>query len=229
MFPESVSRAELLRRLAALVSGRAANGSLRVAIDGPDAAGKTTLADDLADTLRRSGASVLRASIDGFHHPASLRHRRSESNPTLSYFEDSFDYPAVRRLLLDPLGPSGNHRIRTRVFDHRSDQPIHESPHTAPEDSVLLFDGVFLLRPELAECWDLSIYLSVDPAVTLERALTRDLSLFGTRAKTEQRYRARYLPGQAHYLSSVDPEQHTDVFIGNNDPASPTILRFPSM
>jgi hypothetical protein len=38
----------------------------RVAIDGPDAAGKTTLANELALVIAAMGRTVIRASIDGF-------------------------------------------------------------------------------------------------------------------------------------------------------------------
>lgn len=110
-------RGEVLGRLAALVEQRLTHGTLRVAIDGVDAAGKTTLADELAGVLKHSDVSVLRASIDDFHRPASVRHRRSAQQPAHSYYEDSFDYQALRSLLLDPLGPDGDHVVRTRVFD----------------------------------------------------------------------------------------------------------------
>jgi uridine kinase len=202
--------------------------TLRVAIDGIDAAGKTTLSEELARTLRQFGVPVLRGSIDGFHHPASARHRRAEEQPARSYYEDSFDYPALRRLLLDPLGLPGERSVRTRVFDFRSDHPIDQAPEHVQPGSVLLFDGVFLLRPELDGCWDLSIFLRVDPAISLERALRRDIPLFGTREATEQLYRERYLPGQELYLSLVHPEQRAEVVIDNNDPAAPKLLRIPS-
>ena len=43
---------------------------VRVAIDGPDAAGKTILADELVPLIERSGRPVVRASIDRFHRLA---------------------------------------------------------------------------------------------------------------------------------------------------------------
>ncbi len=43
---------------------------LRVAVDGPDAAGKTTLADKVADGVTRRGRPVIRAGVDAFHQPA---------------------------------------------------------------------------------------------------------------------------------------------------------------
>jgi uridine kinase len=52
-----------------------------VAIDGPDTAGKTTLADELADALLGRGREVVRASIDDFLRPRDERHRRGPDSP----------------------------------------------------------------------------------------------------------------------------------------------------
>lgn len=198
-----------------------------MAIDGPDAAGKTTLANEIAPILRAADVPVLRASIDGFHHPASIRHQREAEHPALSYYEDSFDYVALRRGLLDPLARGGRSLVRTTVFDHRRDEPVDDPPRSVEEGAVLLFDGVFLLRPELAASWDLSIFLRVEPEVSLSRALERDVALFGTPDAIESRYRQRYLPGQALYISRADPESQADVVIDNNDFAAPLLLRMP--
>ncbi len=227
MATEIGTRGETLGRLAALVKQRLGQGVLRVAIDGIDAAGKTTLADELAELLERADRPVLRASIDGFHHPASVRHLRSEEQPAHSYYEDSFDYQALRSLLLDPLGPGGDHIVRTRVFDFRTDLPIKEAPTRVQPGTLLLFDGVFLLRPELEGCWDLSVFVQVDPATSLQRASKRDVGLFGTSDATERRYRERYLPGQELYMSLVHPDQRAEVLINNTDPTAPRLLRIP--
>ena len=74
---------------------------------------------------------------------------------------------------------------------------------TVPERAVLVFDGVFLLRPELRELWDLSVYLRVPSSIVLERALVRDVGVLGSPAEVRRRYEARYLPGQALYRSNA--------------------------
>ncbi len=109
-------REQLLDQLTALVVAITCSHPLRVAIDGIDAAGKTTLADELAPLIEAQGRPVIRASIDGFHHPRSVRYRRGPDAPE-GYYEDSFDYTALRAMLLDPLGPQGNRRYRRAVFD----------------------------------------------------------------------------------------------------------------
>jgi uridine kinase len=63
---------------------------VRVAIDGVDAAGKTTLANELVGPLERLGRPVIRASIDGFHNPATVRYRRGDTSPE-GYVRDSFN------------------------------------------------------------------------------------------------------------------------------------------
>ena len=52
-----------------------------VGIDGVDGAGKTTLADDLAQRLALEGRQLIRASIDDFHRPRELRYRRGRDSP----------------------------------------------------------------------------------------------------------------------------------------------------
>lgn len=223
---ESDPRKDVLSRLAGLVVRRSKQGTLRVAIDGIDAAGKTTLAEELAELLEQAGHPVLRASIDDFHHPRAVRHLRNDQ-PAESYYEDSFQYQALRTLLLDPLGPEGDHIVRTSVFDFRMDRTVEQAPIRVEPGTALLFDGVFLLHPELEESWDVSVFIQVDPAVSLQRALKRDTALFGSREATERRYVRRYLPGQELYLTQVRPDERADVLIDNNDPTFPILLRFP--
>ncbi len=93
----------------------------------------------------------------------------------------------------------------------------------AAADAVLLFDGVFLLRPELREEWDLAIFVRVEPGESLRRALERDVELFGSREEVERRYRTRYLPGQRIYLDEVRPLAAADLVVVNDEPAAPEL------
>jgi len=82
------------------------------------------------------------------------------------------------------------------------------------EGAVLVFDGVFLQRPELAESWDLVVFLRIDPGIALGRAVERDGEVFGR--DVERRYEERYQPGQAIYFERVDPEPKADIVIDMN-------------
>lgn len=80
------TRDELLSRLAEAVGSVTVAHPTRVAIDGPPAAGKTTLADELAVVLRAQGRDVIRATIEDFLTPpvAALPARRGLCRGLLS-------------------------------------------------------------------------------------------------------------------------------------------------
>src|SRR3954464_6785030 len=144
------TRDELLRRLAEAVESVTVAHPTRVAIDGPPAAGKTTLADELAVVLRAQGRDVIRATIDDFLFPRAQRYPRGEYSAEGCYF-DTHDYDALNRVLLDPLGPGGDRRLRNAVSNPASDTPLAPPVMIAPAGAVLIFDGVFLMRPELID------------------------------------------------------------------------------
>ncbi|MEO3781361.1 uridylate kinase [Micromonospora sp. B11E3] len=219
-----MERELLLARLADELMRRRVPHTLRVAVDGPDAAGKTRLADDLADRLGAQ-REVIRLSVDRFHQPAAVRRRRGSLAPE-GYYLDSFDHDAIVGSVLRPLGPGGDGEYLPGTYDHRADEPASPRRQRARKDAILLFDGVFLLRPELRDFWDVTLYLHVEPEVTLRRALVRDLDLFGSAAVVEQRYRGRYLPGQALYRAEVRPLDRADIVLDMSDPLVPAILRW---
>ncbi|WP_406044684.1 uridylate kinase [Micromonospora sp. NBC_00898] len=193
---------------------------LRVAVDGPPAAGKTTVADDLALLLRARGREVIRSSIESFLFPRALRYRRGEHSPEGCY-HDSFDYDALRRVLLDPLGPNGDRRYQHAIYNFRTDTALSQPVRTAPVDTVLLFDGVFLLRPELIDRWDLRIFVSATFERTLNRARIRDQALLGSTAEVDRRFRDRYIPAQELYFATTRPTDQADVIVHNDEPQRP--------
>jgi uridine kinase len=220
---ETQSRGETLQRLARTLTALAPGHVPRVAIDGPDAAGKTTFADELAGLIP-GGRPVIRASIDGWHYPAERRHQRGSESPE-GYFLDSFDHEALVRGLLRPLGPGGDRRYLTAIYDFRAGLPVPATVRAATGQELLLFDGVFLQREELRGCWDYTIYLHVSPADTMRRALVRDLARFGSVEEVKRRNTRRYLPGQELYRQRVDPAGQADTVLDMTDPSRPVSRR----
>ncbi len=217
---ENGARDTLLDRLAEAVGSVTPAHPTRVAIDGPPAAGKTTLADELAVLLRAQGRNVIRASIEGYLFPKAQRYRRGLYSGEGCY-HDSFDYDALRRVLLDPLGPGGNRRFQLAAYDRRTDTTPFQPVRTAPADAVLVFEGVFLLRPELIDRWDLSIFVSAAFEEILDRARTRDLTAYGTVTEVERRFRERYIPAQQLYFDAARPTDHADIVVHNDKPHEP--------
>lgn len=219
---EAVRRRDVISRLADAIASLERPHPLRVAVDGVGASGKTVLADELARELRSMGLHAIRAGIDGFHRPRAERHRRGPESP-LGYYMDSFDYRAARSEILEPLGPGGDRRYRTAVYDFRTDRPVAVEAARAPDSAVLIFDGIFLLRPELSDVWDFSVYVDAGFDVTLKRALERDVSLFGSAEAVRKRYLTRYIPGEKMYLDEVRPREAADAVVMNDDPTDPEL------
>ena len=148
-----MSREAVIAEVCGRILGLGCARPAAVAIDGPDAAGKTTFADALVAPLQTRGVAVVRASVDDFELPRAQRHARGRYSAK-GYYRDSFDYAALRALLLDPLASGLSPvLVRTRAFDLASDRPVAAPPVVVPAGGIVLVDGVFLLRPELAGCW----------------------------------------------------------------------------
>jgi len=217
------TRDDAIAELALAIESVSCAHPLRVAIDGVGASGKTSLADELAARLATSSREVIRSGVDGFHNPPAIRYRRGADSPE-GYYEDSFDREAIWRCLVGPLGEGGDRIYRSAVYDFRSEQEVEEPPRVASENAVLLFDGVFLLRPELEGWWDFSIFVDAGFDTTLRRALSRDIDLFGSREGVRRRYETRYIPGETIYLQVARPRQIADVVLENDDPMRPRLL-----
>lgn len=220
-----MTRLEFLNQIAERITSVPCAHPLRVAIDGVDAAGKTIFADELAPLIESRGRTVIRSSVDYFHHPVEVRHQRSSTTPE-SYYDDSYNYDELIRILLKPLGAaSGDRHYCVGIYDYRIEQAMEETWQAAPSDAVLLFDGIFLQRPELDDYWDLRIFLKIDFETSVARAAQRDQYLFGTEAQTRDRYLKRYVPGQRIYLKSVRPAEKADILIDHRDPQNPRLIR----
>jgi uridine kinase len=218
-----LGRSEAVAAIVDAIDGVSCSHPVRVAIDGSAAAGKTMLADELEIALRGRGREVIRASIESFLRPRIERYRRGPESAQGCY-EDSFDYDRLRVELLRPLGEPSSRLYRTEIYDRRTDQPVDSEQMEASADAILLFDGVFLLRPELVDAWDFRVFISVASEEIIRRARIRDAEVYGSPDDAERRFRARYLPSQRHYRGTVRPAELADVVLENDDPSRPGVL-----
>jgi uridine kinase len=92
---------------------------------------------------------------------------------------------------------------------------------TASADAVLLLDGVFLLRPELIDRWDLRIFVSAAFERALDRGRIRDQARLGSITEVERRFRDRHIPAQQLYFTTVRPADHADIIVHNDEPYRP--------
>lgn len=216
-------RSACIQELAATIAAVQRDHPARIAIDGVDGSGKTTLANELVSPILGTGRQVIRASVDGFHNPREVRYARGPDSAE-GYFNDSFDYAALKRDLVDPLGASGHGVYRTARFDYRVNRPQEVPRQLADRNAVLLFDGVFLLRKELDDAWDFTVWVEAPFEITVERAVARDVKSGGSDpAEVRKKYEQRYVPGQRLYLEQCHPRERAHVVFDNTDFNSPKI------
>jgi uridine kinase len=216
----SVRRGEVIGRVARRVPASPGGACPRIAVDGPDGSGKSTFADELAAAVRALGRTVVRVSLDDFHHLRAVRYRRGRDSPE-GFWRDSFDYPRFRGDVLEPFAPGGTRRYRPAAHDLATDTMLDPPPRTAPPGAVLIVDGLFLHRDETVEAWDLSVFLDVPFAVTARRMALRD----GTNPDPEHPDMRRYVQAQRFYFDACSPRERADILIDNQDFDAPRIVR----
>jgi uridine kinase len=222
--PSTSRRADVLSELADWLAALDLGHPVRVGVDGITAAGKSTFAAELADAI--VGRTGVHLSTDDYHHQRARRRRQGPLSGD-GYYEDAYDLAAFRDRVLVPLGPGGDRRYQARHHDLDTDEVLDEEPVTANSDDVIVVDGSFLQRPELAGHWDAVVWLDTSFATALERALGRDQQLFGNSAKVREAYELRYHAACRRYLREVRPVESATVVVANDDLDRPA-LRWPS-
>ena len=162
-----------------------------MAIDGPSGAGKSTLAAAL--TLRTS-ATVIESDDFYSSHLPGLDQRARERMSDAEAAACIIDWRRLRDEALLPL--SQRRAARYSPFDWDVYDGSHGPPKTVGAADVVIVEGVFSARPELADLVDVRVLLDVPADVRSRRLAGRhdaqDLMHFWDRA--EQYYFAEICP-----------------------------------
>ena len=213
------ARSALLDELGVHIAAVRPGQRLLVGIDGASGTGKSTMADELAVRIEAGGRQVLRGTVDSFHRPRAERLAQGANSAT-GYYRDSHQFDTLVRQLLEPF-VAGAVRLDRAAFDEPSDSPASDVVEGLVDDSVLLFDGLFLHRPALAQHWHLSLYLRSDQ----RRRRAWDTYWAGNDPELAERRRHRYFDGQALYEAEAAPAERATWVIDNDDLASPRLIR----
>jgi len=215
-------RSQMLDQVSAYILSKKTNHPLRVAIDGIDAAGKTKLSKELIFPLKRSRRPIIQVSLDNFHNPTQIRYRRGKDSPE-GYYYDSFNYPALIENVLEPISPGGNRKIKKVLFNLISNAVIDSEFEIVDENAIVLFDGIFLMRPELIHFWDVSIFVDISLDTAMYRAYEREKMNGLSYDEIHSLYEKRYFGGQKIYFERCSPYQQVNLIVNNDDFRNPSI------
>jgi len=194
-----------------------------VGVDGVDGSGKTQFARKLAERLRDLPTPINPhiLSIDDFHNPRAVRHRQGRDS-SVGYFEDSFDYESLIIQVLEPLKNSAGDRaaIVPKAHNLITDLKIQCDSITIESRSLVILEGIFLLRDELINYLDFKIFLDVPFQESVRRMSLRD----GSVNDPEDASLRRYIEGQKLYFQRCSPKERADWIVDNSNYDAPTIL-----
>lgn len=152
-----MDRAELEGAVQALLAER---GRVLLALEGMSAAGKTTLAAELAQAY---GGNVYH--MDDFCFPAHQRPDDWRQAPG-----GHMDLERFRREVLEPL--SRKEAVAYRPYSCR--EGAFGAERLIRPKSLEIVEGAYATHPRLAAAYDLAVFVQVDPEEQRRRILARD-------------------------------------------------------
>ncbi|MGB3259337.1 hypothetical protein [Paenisporosarcina sp.] len=213
-------RSELISEIANRILCLKILHPIRVGVSGITSSGKTTLAIELTEELRRRKMDVIRTSIDNFHNPRVIRYRQGKES-AIGYYEDAHDYNSFKQKLLIPLGPGGNLHYQTNSLDLAKDEYVNPELKIATRDTIFIIDGTFLFKKDLNHLYDFKIFVKTDFELARKRGAKREERAFGSYEKAEEMFLNRYHVASKLYLEQHSPQLNADVVINNNELDNP--------
>jgi hypothetical protein len=187
---------------------------VRLGIDGPVRQDTADLADAVAARLVAAAIPVARVRAWDFLRARSIRLEHGRDDPD-AFYDLWYDLAALRREVLDPLGPdgAGAGRWLPRLRDPDTDRSAREPARLAAPGTVAVVDGRFLLRDDVRPGLDLTVHLLVSPAAQQRRLPPEET--------------ARVIPAWARYLRDARPAEHATVVAKFDHPDRPAVLGGP--
>src|SRR5436853_4437590 len=189
----------------AIRAGAVSPQRLVVAIDGRSGSGKTTVAAAVAQAI---GAVIV--PCDDFF-AASVSNTEWDRRTPEQRAAHAIDWRRLKREAIEPLRTG--RPARWYAFDFlagpRGDgtYPLRRTPTELAPKPVVLLDGAYSARPELADVLDLSVL--VEAALT-----TRETRLAAREAADVlQQWHARWDVAEEHYFRHVRPPSAFDIVL----------------
>jgi uridine kinase len=214
-------RRPIFEKIAREIEGKKdKNRPFLIGISGIDGAGKTRFAGDLEKFLIDRNYETQAIRLDDFHNPEAVRYAGDDQAE--NYYNRSFNISLIVERLLKPLRRKTNFSIKLKLLDWPTDKYDVEQDFSFSQKTVVIFEGVFLFRKELAPYIDYKIHLDITFAESKRRAKDRDPEA------VLEKYDKKYLPAQAKYLKEYPPDKTADMVIDNSDWHQPRLQQVPN-
>jgi uridine kinase len=174
---------------------RTQNTTTLIAIDGSGGSGKTTLAATVAELL--DGATIVPG--DDFYRPMP-EHERERLSPQQGYHR-YFDWERLRDHVLAPL--RAEQTARYQSFDWATGQL--GAWHEINPGTVVIVEGVYSVRPELAPYYHLTTYVDTPREICLQRMRAR--------GQNPEEWITRWRAAEDYYLQTTWPQSRVHLLV----------------
>ncbi|MER5399353.1 hypothetical protein [Streptomyces sp. NPDC002599] len=185
-------------RVVAAARARADKGLVLIAVDGMGGSGKSTLASAVA---RLDDAVVVHG--DDFYRPMDAD-ERAALTPAQGY-DRYFDWQRLRDEVLTPLATG--HDAAYRRYDWPTGSLATGEACAVACDGIVLVEGVYTARPELADHYDLVVYVDTPPEESMRRL----------RARGDDHgpidWEARWRLAEEYYLNTTRPRERAHLVV----------------
>lgn len=180
----------------------APSGRAVIAIDGPGASGKSTLAGHLSDLLPRSQV----VHVDDFYLPSVERGSR------LGEIGQLFDLPRLARQVVGPVTDSGL-ASRYQRYDWNID--VLADWIEIPAEADVIVEGVYSFETTLRPFYSFSIFCRTDSDTRLARGVLRD----GEEARSM--WTDVWMPAEEAYIAEQRPDLAADLLLDGKGDGGP--------
>ena len=191
-----------------------ASQSLLVGLSGIDGSGKGYLARHIARALRSRGFRVASLAADDW--AAAPEQRFDANRPAEHFYEHGFRFEEMFRDLILPLKSQRSRRLEA-LRSNESQSALHPHVFEFNNVDIILLEGIFLLKREYREHFDLTIWVDCSFETAMERAVQRAQEGLPP-DETRRAYETIFFPAQHLHFTRENPHAAAD-FIINNDQA----------
>ncbi|MFC1436308.1 uridine kinase [Streptacidiphilus sp. N1-3] len=172
-----------------------AGGTRLVALDGAGGSGKSTLAAEVAGRL--DGCRVVHG--DDFYRPMPERER--ERLDAEQGYHRYFDWERLRDQVLVPLRE--DRTARYQLYDWTTGQL--GAWHEVAPGAVVIVEGVYTARPELAPHYHVTAFVDTPRDVCLRRVRAR--------GENSEQWISRWRAAEDHYLRTTLPRTRVELLV----------------
>jgi len=186
--------------------------STLIGISGIDASGKGYITAALDQELTSAGYTTAVINVDGW---LNLPHVRFDPQDlATNFYCNAIRFEEMFSQLVLPLCDKRSVEI-TVDFTEEIATEYHRNRYAFNEVDVILLEGIFLFKRELALHFDLRIWIDCPFDIALTRAVARSQEGLSP-AETIGAYETIYFPAQRIHFDRDDPRSAADIVIDNH-------------